>query len=44
MTGKTKVNAGSFTSKAQGKVMKVLPDKAKTVFHRQETEPGSEEE
>ena len=43
MAGKTKVNAGSLRSKAQGKVMKVLPDKAKTVFHRKETEPGSEE-
>ncbi len=43
MAGKTKVNAGSVTSKAQGKVMKVLPDKAKTAFHRKETEPGSGE-
>ncbi len=41
MEGKTKVNAGSLTSKAQGKVMKVLPDKARVVMHRQETQPGS---
>ena len=41
MEGKTKVNAGSFKSKAQGKMMKALPDKAKAVFHRKETEPGS---
>ena len=39
MAGKTKVNAGSLESKAPGKVIKVLPDKAKTVFHRKETEP-----
>lgn len=41
MEGKTKVNAGSFKSKAQGKAMKALPDKAKSAFHRKETEPGS---
>ncbi len=41
MEGKTKVNAGSFTSKAQGKAMKVLPNKAKAALHRQKTEPGS---
>jgi short-subunit dehydrogenase len=44
MEGKTKVNAGSLKSKAQAKAMKVLPDKAKAVFHRQETEPGSAEQ
>ena len=43
MDGKTKVNAGSWKSKAQGKAMKVLPDKAKAAFHRHETEPGSAE-
>ena len=43
MEGKTKINAGSLKSKAQAKAMKVLPDKAKAVFHRQETEPGSAE-
>lgn len=41
MEGKAKVNAGSLSSKAQGKVMKVLPDKAKAAFHRHETQPGS---
>jgi short-subunit dehydrogenase len=41
MEGKTKVNAGSLKSKVQGKAMKVMPDKAKTVFHREETKPGS---
>lgn len=41
MDGKTKVNAGGLKSKVQGKAMKVLPDKAKAAFHRQETEPGS---
>lgn len=43
MEGKTKVNAGSLSSKIQGKVMKVLPDKAKAAMHRRETEPGSAE-
>jgi short-subunit dehydrogenase len=43
MDGKTKVQAGGLASKAQGKAMKVLPDKAKAVFHRHETEPGSAE-
>lgn len=41
MAGKTKVNAGGLKSKVQGKAMKVLPDKAKSAFHRKETEPGS---
>lgn len=43
MAGKTKINVGSLTSKARGKMMKVFPDKAETVFHRKETEPGSGE-
>jgi uncharacterized protein len=41
MAGKTKVSAGSLKSKAQGKAMKVLPDRAKSAFHRKQTEPGS---
>ncbi len=41
MEGKTKVNAGSMKTKAQGKVMKVMPDKANAVFHRQQAEPRS---
>ncbi|HEY3843948.1 MAG TPA: SDR family NAD(P)-dependent oxidoreductase [Acidimicrobiales bacterium] len=41
MDGKPKVQGGSFSSKVQGKAMKVLPDKAKAAFHRHETEPGS---
>jgi uncharacterized protein len=43
MKGKTKVSGGSLKSKAQGKAMKVLPDKAKSAFHRKVTEPGSVE-
>jgi uncharacterized protein len=43
MNGKTKLNAGSLASKAQGKVVKVLPDKANAALHRHETEPGSAE-
>jgi hypothetical protein len=39
MAGKTKINAGRLTSKAQGKVMKVLPAKAKTVLHPKEQSP-----
>jgi short-subunit dehydrogenase len=43
MDGKTKVQGGGFSSKAQGKAMKVLPDKAEAAVHRHETEPGSAE-
>jgi len=41
MAGDRKVNAGGFTSKAQGKAMKVLPDKVKAILHREQTKPGS---
>ncbi len=41
MAGSTKKVVGGLKTRAEGGAMKVLPDKAKAVFHRKETEPGS---
>ena len=41
MDGEAKVIAGGLKSKAQGEVMKVMPDKVKAAMHREQTKPGS---
>lgn len=41
MEGKRKKVAGNLATQAQAGAMKVLPDKAKAVMHRQQTKPGS---
>lgn len=43
MAGKSKIIAGSVTTKAQGVASGVLPDKLKAAAHRQMAEPGSGE-
>jgi short-subunit dehydrogenase len=43
MAGDLIANAGGLMSKAQAKAMKMMPDKAKAVLHRKQTEPGSGE-
>jgi short-subunit dehydrogenase len=43
MDGKSKVIAGSVTTKAQGVANSVLPDKLKAAAHRRMAEPGSGE-
>lgn len=43
MQGRSKILAGSVTTKAQGVASSVLPDKLKAAAHRQMAEPGSGE-